>query len=214
MGTSSLFEGRAKGIFVGLLSPLIAFLSRLGVNPNVLSIAGLFLNAAAGAAYGNGSFFSAALIVAAAGTCDVLDGQLARASGKVSAFGAFLDSTLDRIGEVFLFLGLAWYFSGGPSQSQSPLTIILIILAMEGSLMVSYTRARAEGLGVTCNAGLMRRPERMVLLIAGSLPGSLPETGLSIIKITIFLLAVLSNITVVQRIYHTRARILNQSKTG
>jgi phosphatidylglycerophosphate synthase len=157
-----------------------------------------------------------------AGTCDALDGQLARQTGKDSKFGSFFDSTLDRFGEVFIFMGLAWYFAGGTSfmagggnkaaDFQSPLTVLFIILAIAGSFMVSYTRARAEGLGADCNIGWMQRPERMTLLIIGSLVGSAPVIGPILMKLTLLLLAVLSNFTVLQRMVYVRKQLLKKNQ--
>jgi CDP-diacylglycerol--glycerol-3-phosphate 3-phosphatidyltransferase len=160
-------------------------------------------------------------VVVLAGTCDVLDGQLGRQTGKDSPFGAFLDSTLDRFGEVFIFLGLAWYFSCGsaflaeegvtPTDFRSPLALIFIILAMAGSFMVSYTRARAEGLGVECKGGWMQRPERITLLILGSLLGAIPMIGQFIMELTLLLLAILSNVTALQRLIYVRNQLLKEN---
>lgn len=209
MGAGPLLEGRIKQIFTASLSPLAKLLAGAGLSPNTISFAGLLLSAAAGLAYSLGLFLSAAFLVAASGICDSLDGLVARRAGKTSGFGAFLDSTLDRLGEVFIFIGLVWFFSSGSDYSnQSPMMVIFIILAIEGSFMVSYTRARAEALGISCAKGIMQRPERMVLLIVGSLLVSVPAIGLVAMKITIYLLAVLTNLTVIQRIRHTRKEII------
>jgi CDP-diacylglycerol--glycerol-3-phosphate 3-phosphatidyltransferase len=192
----------------------------LGVHPNALSITGLILSILAGLVYSTGSFFWGAWVLGLAGICDSLDGRLARQTEKSSRFGAFLDSTLDRFGEMFVFLGLAWHFSGGaallrmdsadPSQSQSPTAVTFIILAVAGSFMVSYTRARAEGLGVDCTVGWMQRPERVVLLIIGSLLASIPVIGQFVMMLTLLLLAILANVTAVQRIYHVRKKLETQ----
>jgi CDP-diacylglycerol--glycerol-3-phosphate 3-phosphatidyltransferase len=192
-------------------------MARLGVHPNALSLAGLILSIVAGFVYSSGSFFWGAWVVVLAGTCDALDGQLARKTEKDSPFGAFFDSTLDRFGEVFVFLGLAWHFSGGlvfwnfkagnPTDFQSPLTVLFIILAIAGSFMVSYTRARAEGLGVSCEVGWMQRPERITLLIIGSLVASVPVIGPFIMKLTLLFLAVLSNLTALQRMVYVKREL-------
>lgn len=199
--------------FLRIISPLVSLLARLGVHPNIISISGLALSLAAGIIYSTGSFFWAAWVLVAAGTCDVLDGMLARQTEKESLFGAFFDSTFDRYGETAVFLGLAWYFSGGTVLfssrvvCQSPVTVLFIILAASGSFMVSYTRARAEGLGVECKVGWMQRPERVTLLIIGSLLGSIPGVGTILMSLTLFLLALLSNITAIQRILHVRRQL-------
>ncbi len=212
MGAGPLLEGRIKQIFTASLSPLVRLLASAGLHPNTISLVGVLLSGTAGIMYSVGLFLPAALLVAASGICDSLDGLLARSSGKASSYGAFLDSTLDRVGEVLVFLGLAWFFSSGSSHySQSPITVFFIILAIEGSFMVSYTRARAEALGISCMEGLMQRPERMVLIIGGSLLGSLAAIGVVAIQITIYCLAVLTNLTVVQRIIHTRNEMTRKS---
>jgi CDP-diacylglycerol--glycerol-3-phosphate 3-phosphatidyltransferase len=187
-------------------------MSRLGIHPNILTIAGLLGNALAGIALAVGAFLWAALIIILSGTCDILDGYVARKSGKMSPFGAFLDSTLDRYSDLFPLAGLAFYFSGGgamfqnvgvePAKSVYPWTVLIICLAMLGAFMVSYTRARAEGLGSNCDIGLMQRPERTVLLIVGCLMGSLPKIGLHLVQIMLILLALFSNITAIHRFIH------------
>lgn len=197
--------------YLRIISPLGNCFLRAGVHPNILSVLGLVFSLFAGFLYSSGSFFWAGWVVVLSGTCDVLDGQLARESGKASRFGAFFDSTLDRFGEIFMFLGLAWYFAGGRwtqegggGDLESPWTVFLVLLALAGSLMVSYTKARSEALGVECKVGWMQRPERITLLIIGSLLGALPVLGELLVKTTLFLLAVLSNITAVQRIWHVK----------
>jgi CDP-diacylglycerol--glycerol-3-phosphate 3-phosphatidyltransferase len=207
--------------YLRVVTPIGKLLGRLHVHPNILSLTGLILSALAGLIYSSGSFFWGGWVVVLAGTCDVLDGQLAKQNGKETAFGAFFDSTLDRFGEVLMFLGLAWHFSGGQAllggsggaaDSQSPLAILLIILAIAGSFMVSYTRARAEGLGVECKVGSMQRPERITLLVIGSLLGSLPVIGHLLMKLTLLLLAVLSNFTAVQRMVHVRRQLKGENQ--
>jgi CDP-diacylglycerol--glycerol-3-phosphate 3-phosphatidyltransferase len=207
--------------YLRIIMPLGNFLARLGVHPNVLSFTGLVLSAVAGLIYSTGSFFWGAWIVVLAGTCDALDGQLARQTEKDSLLGAFFDSTLDRFGEVFILLGLAWHFSGGAvlleaggantDEFQSPLAVVFIILAIAGSFMVSYTRARAEGLGIDCKVGWMQRPERITLLIIGSLLASIPVIGPFVMKLTLLLLAVLSNFTALQRMIYVKNQLLRKT---
>jgi len=224
MAQFSFLSSRNRERYLKLIRPLGNSLARLHIHPNILSILGLVLSGLAAVLYGIGFFFWAAWIVVLAGTCDVLDGQLARITGKASRFGAFFDSTLDRFSEVFLFLGLAWYFSGGhlsldvvsgrASDAQSPVAVLFIILAISGSFMVSYTRARAEGLGLECKVGFMQRPERIVLLIIGSLLGSLPTVGLWIMKVCLLLLALLSNFTALQRMLHVKKQLIKEMEPG
>lgn len=195
--------------YLRIVEPFGNLLARLSVHPNVLSLAGLTLSIVAGLVYSTGSFFWAGWVVVLAGTCDVLDGQVARQTGKGSRFGAFFDSTLDRFGEVFIFLGLAWYFS---DRHQSPWVVLVIILTIAGSFMVSYTRARAEGLGIDCKVGWMQRPERVTLLIIGSLLAPIPIIGPILIKVTLLLLAVLSNLTALQRVFYVKNQILKDKE--
>ncbi|RLB19451.1 MAG: CDP-alcohol phosphatidyltransferase family protein [Deltaproteobacteria bacterium] len=210
--------------YLRLIEPVANLFVRFHVHPNVLTLLGLILSGAAAVLYGTGNFFWAAWVVVLAGTCDVLDGLLARITGKASRFGAFFDSSLDRFSEVFLFLGLAWYFSGGHlavavgagnvSSVRSPVAVLFIVLAIGGSFMVSYTRARAEGLGIECKTGFMQRPERMVLLIIGSLLASLPTVGPWIMKTCLFLLALLSNFTALQRMVHVKKQLIKEMDSG
>ncbi|MFH1488222.1 MAG: CDP-alcohol phosphatidyltransferase family protein [Pseudomonadota bacterium] len=168
-----------------------------------------------GLALSTGIFFWGAWIIFLAGTCDVLDGTLARQTGKSSAFGAFLDSTLDRFSDAFPLLGLAYYFAGGEPWLQlsgsraaagesSPFAVVVVVLAVTGSFMVSYTRARAEGMGVECSGGLMQRPERLTLLIIAALLGSIPGVGPFLLKAVLLILALSTNLTAIQRIIHVR----------
>lgn len=208
--------------YLRVIGPIGSLFARTGIHPNILSVAGLVLSVIAGLMYGSGSFFWAAWVVVLAGTCDALDGQVARQANKNSTFGAFLDSTLDRYSDVFLFLGLAYCFAGGKpiagfhggnlAGSTSPWTVIVIVLALTGSFMVSYTRARAEGLGVECKGGLMQRPERVVLLIIGSLLGSIPKIGPVLMQCTLLILAISTNVTAISRIFHVRNQILRGNR--
>lgn len=209
MGEFTFLSDKNRERYLRIIQPVGNLLARLSVHPNILSLAGLILSMVAGVLYSTGAFFWAGWIVVLAGTCDVLDGQIARQTGKRSQFGAFFDSTLDRFGEVFIFLGLAWYFS---ARHQSPWVVLLIILAIAGSFMVSYTRARAEGLGIDCKVGLMQRPERVTLLIIGSLVAPIPVIGPVLIKLTLLLLAVLSNLTAVQRMFYVKNQILKDKQ--
>jgi phosphatidylglycerophosphate synthase len=211
----SILSEKIKEGFVRAMAPFCSFLSGLGVSPNALSLVGLSLSMIAGLIYASGSFFCAGAVLILAGTCDVLDGQMARLTGKISSFGAFLDSAIDRFSELFVFLGLAWHFSGmsgkHPESSLGSVMVLFIILALSGSFMVSYTRARAEGLGVDCKIGWMQRPERIALLIVGSLLAGLPVVGHYIMIGTILIIAILSNYTAVQRIIYVKNQLSGKS---
>lgn len=212
---------RNRQRYLSAVGPVGDLFARAGVHPNVLSFTGLVFSAGAGLLYSQGRFFWAAWVVLLAGICDTLDGHIARHSKKNSPFGAFFDSTVDRYSDMFLFVGLAYYYAGGysPSSTQtgaqaSPLTVVVIVLAIAGSFMVSYTRARAEGLGVQCKAGMMQRPERITLLIIGSLLGSIPAVGGVLMKMTLLVLALSVNLTAVYRMFYVRNRLAHGSESN
>ena len=167
----------------GVLDPLVRALLALGLNADHLTTFGFVLSLAAGLEFATGRFRLAATLATAAGLCDILDGQLARRTGGETKFGAFLDSTLDRIAEAAILVGFAWFYLfnlvdmvtnpdrvlNNLQRGLEPVTFAAIamvtVLALVGSFMVSYTRARAEGLGLDCKVGWFERPERMVLII-------------------------------------------------
>jgi len=202
--------------FLTLTQPLCNWLVRRRTDPNIVSAAGFILSAITGILYGAGYLFWGGIGILLAGTCDTLDGRLARQSGRDSGTGAFLDSTLDRFGEIFIFSGLAWHYAGlGPAASGQPgtgrLMVLLTVLSLTGSLMVSYIRARAEGLGMNCKVGMMQRPERMFVLLVGSLAAALPAVGLAALNVTIGLLAVLTNYSAWQRLRHVYGQLAKKS---
>ena len=147
----------------------------------------------------NGQFWMAAAMILVAQCCDVLDGRIARLTGLGSKFGAFYDSTLDRISEIVVFLGILSLYNDYRQELGDVGMIYLVMLAMAGSLMISYTRARAEALGLDCRVGLMPRAERVVLIGAAALFFGDAWDGL-VLKAVIVILAVLTNLTAFQRI--------------
>ena len=172
---------------------LVTPLARLGVTPNALTLAGLALNLVTAAVIAMGHLAWGGALVLFSGAFDMLDGALARVTQQNSVFGAFFDSTVDRIAEAALFLGLLLYYH---QRGGSLVELGLTYVAVTGSLLVSYARARAEGLGLECKVGLFQRPERVVALGLGLLAGPLVLQG------ALALLAVVTSITVVQRIAH------------
>lgn len=178
--------------FISILEPIISLLKALNVHPNVVTAVGLFLSIISGWEFYLGNFVTAGILLVLAGICDVLDGRLARSSGRVSRTGAFFDSVIDRYSEIFIFMGLAAHFD-------SSIIDALLLLTLGGSLLTSYVRARAEGLGIECKIGIMQRPERLTYLSAGAIFSFLWD-GLLIIAIII--VAIFSNITAIQRISH------------
>jgi CDP-diacylglycerol--glycerol-3-phosphate 3-phosphatidyltransferase len=145
------------------IGPLERGLNAAGVPPLALNVTGVALGVGAGATYATGRFATGGVLVLLGGLADVLDGRLARAQNKASPSGAFIDSTLDRFAEVFALAGLAVCFGASPPR------VLAVTLALGGSLLVSYTRARGEGLGISYQGGLMARAERLVLLALASL---------------------------------------------
>jgi len=165
------------------------FIGRSGISPNAFTISGFLLTIPVACFLARGLWQAAGLMLIPAGLFDTIDGAVARATGKESPFGAFLDSTLDRFGEGVIYLGFMLYYLQGNPRLGGLLTYITIV----GSLMVSYTRARAEGLGVECKGGFFTRFERIALLIIGLL--------LAKPIVTLGALALFSNLTAIQRMY-------------
>lgn len=176
-----------------VLDPTVGILVRLGVRPIALTVFGLALSAAAAIAVSAGSSRLAALLLALGGICDTLDGPVARLSGSRTKFGAFIDSTIDRYSEVVVFLALAWRYRGDA-------TLVAAFLAITGSLLVSYTRARAEGLGEECRVGLLERPERLLALIVALL------LGWGAVVAVLWGLALLTHVTALQRVLYVHGR--------
>ena len=157
---------------IWLLSPLERAGIRGRVPPDAFTWAGLVLAAGAGVAFALGAFSAAAWLILLSGATDIVDGRIARALAIDSRYGAFLDAALDRYGEVLVFLGLLWYFA------VFPLAVLATFLAMAGSLLVSYTRASGETLGIDFDGGLMQRAERMVgVSLAGIADGPLTRAA-------------------------------------
>ena len=174
-----------------LLDRIVGALAATGVNPNLLTFLGLLVNFAAAASFAVGNFRTGAMIIFLAGFLDMLDGQVARRQNRVTPFGAFYDSTLDRYADMALYMGLLVYYS---VSGRTPY-VVLAAVATAGSVMVSYSRARAESLILLCKVGFMERPERLVLLIIGGLFNRMGPV--------LWVIAVISTITVIHRIFYT-----------
>ena len=156
-----MFTAWLRRVFRGVTEPLGRFLTRLGISANALTIIGCLLNIAVAVVIGSGNLRLGGVFLALASSLDGLDGAIARASGQPTQFGAFLDSVLDRVSEAATLLGLAWWYLG---QSDRIATILVFVVVV-GSFLVSYTRARAEALGVDCKVGLLTRVERCIVLV-------------------------------------------------
>jgi CDP-diacylglycerol--glycerol-3-phosphate 3-phosphatidyltransferase len=183
-----------------LIDPVVRWMVRRRVHPNLLTTMGFLSVVGAGVLYHLDHVRWAGVLVLFGGVWDIFDGQLARVSGMASKFGAFYDSTLDRISEIVVFVGLLSLYNSYGRALGDVWMVYALFLAMGGSLMVSYTRARAEGLGLDCKVGLMQRPARVLLLGLGSLSFGLMWGGL-VLNAVIVLVALLTNVTAVQRIW-------------
>lgn len=172
--------------------PVTRLLFRARVRPNHLTVLGLGVSVVAAHAFSQGRLRLGAALLIVAGLFDFFDGLLARLSNSESAFGAFLDSVVDRYSDLVVLLGIALYYE----RHDDGLGVFLTLATLVGTIMVSYTKARAESVGVKCEIGLMERPERMIMLIAGGLFHQL--------TLALILLAVLTNVTALQRIMYVR----------
>ncbi|TNE56043.1 MAG: CDP-alcohol phosphatidyltransferase family protein [Bacteroidetes bacterium] len=210
------------------IHPLINFLARTGVTPNALTVTGFVLNIVAAVIFVYGTYAArgdlryvawGGCVILLAGLFDMMDGRLARVSKQESSFGALFDSVLDRYSELVMFLGICYYLVA----QEYFLSSLFAFIAMIGSIMVSYVRARAEGLGTECRGGLMQRPERVLLVgitailcglvqhYAGDFKYVIPNTdfpyfeNITIFTFPIFIMAILTNWTAIQRMHESKA---------
>jgi len=181
-----------KNGFMGLLQPVFRVLIALEINPNMFTTVGFFISVLSAYFFARGSLRLGGGLFILSGIFDVIDGQVARATHRVTKFGALYDSALDRYSEVIILFGIAYYFI----REDLFLASVAACVALGGSIMVSYVRARAEGLGFSCKVGLMQRPERIVTLGITALIHEYVFIG------GVILVALLSNFTAIQRIYH------------
>jgi CDP-diacylglycerol--glycerol-3-phosphate 3-phosphatidyltransferase len=177
------------------------------LTPNAISLTGFALNLAAAVLVVERLFFLAGIAFIVGSIMDTLDGRYSRMSGKGTPFGAFLDSTLDRLEEGIVLTAVAAYFAARHDQ----VAVAAVVIAVLASLMVSYTRARAEALGVECKVGLATRPVRVVILSIGLVFARGASLGnFSLLAPAVYVLAALSLVTVVQRIWHVRGELSKQ----
>ncbi|MBN2104396.1 CDP-alcohol phosphatidyltransferase family protein [bacterium] len=188
--SEAVITDKVKKQYYSIVDPLINLFIRLNAHPNIFTMIGLVLSIIASVFAGMGIFRIAGLFLLISGMCDSIDGTIARRSGQTTKFGALLDSTLDRYSEMFVFFGLAFYFM----KDHAYLTSMALAIGLGGSLMVSYIRARAEGLGFKCSIGLMQRAERIILLAFGAI------TTETVLIMSIWIIAILSNVTAIQRV--------------
>lgn len=151
-----------------IINGMVRVIASAGIPPNVLTIIGVTINMGCGVLFGFGEFFWAGIVLIVANLFDMLDGNVARLTNRVTKYGSFLDSTLDRLSDMGSFLGIMIFYTR-LTPFHSTLNVFLAGAGMVASVLVSYTTARSEGLGVKANVGFLQRPERVVLLIIGAL---------------------------------------------
>jgi CDP-diacylglycerol--glycerol-3-phosphate 3-phosphatidyltransferase len=188
----------------GFLDPVVDILSHLGVSPLSVTIFGVVLSVIGAVFVARGYLFAGGIILLVGGLCDTIDGSLARQQKQVTDFGAFLDSTADRIAEVVYLGALVFYFFG--REPVNEVVVFFILVAITGSFLTSYARARAEGLGLECTVGWMERAERVTLLVVGLL------LGRYVLIVVIFIIALFSVITFIQRVKHVRNLTLEKER--
>ena len=203
--TTTSAEEREKGLkalrspVYRIIEPMTRWFIRHRIHPNAITTMGFVATVVAGSLYHFDHVRWAGFCVLLGGLADIFDGRVARESGLASKFGAFYDASLDRISEIVVFIGLlSLYLSYGPTLADMWM-VYAIVAAMAGSLMVSYTRAKAESMGRDCSVGFMQRAERVVLLGLGSLLFGLMWDGL-VVSAIIVIMAVATNVTAIQRI--------------
>ena len=183
---------RSIGLVCGaIIDRIVRWLALSRIHPNVLTFLGLVINIVAASMFAGGKFFWAGIVVIVAGLFDMVDGRVARATDQVTRFGGFFDSVVDRYSDLALYMGLLVYYS----SINKSFYIVLTAIVMTGSVMVSYTRSRAENAIPKCKVGFLERPERVVLIILGALGDRMAAV--------LWVIAVLSNLTVVHRMIYT-----------
>jgi len=183
---------RGIGWFFGkIIGKIVEWLALSRIHPNVLTFIGLLINVVAAFLFAAGRFRAAGLVVLGAGLFDMVDGRVARETNRVTKFGGFFDSVLDRYSDMALFMGLLVYYA----SINRFFYIVLTAIVMTGSVMVSYARSRAECTIPQCKVGFLERPERIVLIIIGALFDRMAPV--------LWVIAILSNITVIHRMIHT-----------
>ena len=196
----------------GLATPVALAFGRLGLTPNALTVIGFLGTCAAAFAAASQAWLIAGILVLVFGIFDLFDGALARATGRASKFGAFLDSTLDRTGENLVYAGVAF----GCAQAQFTAGLLAAVLALSFASVVTYTRAKAEVVGLHGEVGIAPRPERLVILSLGlvlaGIPGGVLTLGQTWLGLALGLIAGLSAITILQRIIHVGRQLDSQQQ--
>lgn len=198
---SSIWQSIIKG-YLRVIEPVASLLVRLRVSPNALTTLGTLCSIAGGVAFALGRIHLGGWIIGLCAIFDVLDGVVARRTEQSTAFGAFYDSTLDRVADGAVLGGILYFFATDPVHKNAAI-VVLALLGIIGTYLVSYTRARAEGLGIDAKVGVMQRPERVVLMSAPQAFFGLALNGFVLIAV-VAILTVTSWVTAVQRILYVR----------
>jgi CDP-diacylglycerol--glycerol-3-phosphate 3-phosphatidyltransferase len=201
-----------KNLYLRIITPVVDFFIKRRLNPNHFTTVSLIFSIIAAYLFAIGFLKIAGVIMLISGTFDIIDGKVARSTNRVTKFGALYDSTLDRYAEVMIFFGLAYFFVNDQwttssinlsffnwsidSINISFISTIAVCMALGGSVMTSYVRARAEGLGLECKVGVMQRPERIVLIAFGAIFHKV------LLVVALIIVAIFSNLTAIQRLYH------------
>ncbi|MFH1006872.1 MAG: CDP-alcohol phosphatidyltransferase family protein [Candidatus Latescibacterota bacterium] len=197
---------RYKQDFSAIFKPLTQLFVKSEWHPDLLTTVGFAGNVVAALLFALGHFRLAGICMLLAGLFDLLDGEVARAGHKATTFGALLDSTLDRYSEIFVAFGITVFFV----RNGWVMTSAILFFALSGSLMVSYVRARAEGLGQTCKVGFMQRPERVLAIAIGGM------IGIRTLAVVMWVIAFLTHVTVLERLRHvwkkTRGVVLDHAE--
>jgi CDP-diacylglycerol---glycerol-3-phosphate 3-phosphatidyltransferase len=187
---------RIRSAWDRLMKPVGRWLARGGVSPDVVTVCGVVLQVIASALIIDGRLLTAGLVATAAGLADVADGAVAKARGRSGRWGAFLDSTTDRLSDALMFGSIAWLYGVDPDVAarDEPWVAAVALVTLMVSFLVSYAKARAEGLGYECNVGIAERAERLIIVIVGLI--------LDILPVALIVLGALAVVTLIQRIAH------------
>ena len=206
-----MFFTNLKTGFVVFLEPVISYCIRMGIHQDFFTVLGFVLNVISGVLFGFGLFVEGGLLMIYGSSTDIIDGSIARRTNRSSPAGSILDSSLDRYSEIAVFLGIAVHYAAMGWY----VTVGVVILALAGSLMVSYVRARAEGLGFECSVGVMQRAERLIFLAAACVFGTFLGFPDANVAAVMWALAFLTNLTAVERIRHVRREaFLREKESG
>ena len=197
-----MLNQKIRGLWDDAMQPVGRALARRGIDPNAITIAGVVVQVLVAYLIVRGSLLAAGLVAIAAALADAIDGAVAKAHGRVSKVGALLDSTTDRLSDALFFVPVAWLYGVSPDAAHAGQRWVAAaaLVALVASFLVSYVKARAEGLGLECNVGIVERAERLILMIVGLL--------LDLVPVALVVLGALSVVTVVQRLLHVRGQVV------